>query len=125
MTPSILFHSSTYNTDYILSDRYKSAEEYPQAVQELLKSVSSNGTILNSTPEKERVRLSFIPQEHSVVKARSDRSIYLISNSQRREIPNMRTFVALGFDLDNVTVLPDHELRLIPLGLPYPEALAR
>lgn len=60
-----------------------------------------------------------------MVKARSDRSIYYISNSKRREIPNMHTFVSLGFDLDNVTVLPDHQLKLIPLGDPYPEALQR
>jgi hypothetical protein len=82
-----------------------------------------NGTVRNSTPEKEKTRLMFVPKEHSVVKARSERSIYIINNSQRREIPNMRTFIALGFDLDNVTILPDHQLRLIPIGPPYPEAL--
>ena len=57
-------------------------------------------------------------KENSVIKARSDRSIYLIQNFRRRAIPNMKTFVSMGFDLDNVSIVTNSQLSLIPLGMP-------
>ena len=95
--------------------------EYPQAIQAFLKDVLENGTILNSTPDKEHARELLIPKERSVVKSPFGRSIWLIQNMHRREIPNMDTFVSLGYDLDNVTVVTEDQLRIIPLGEPYPK----
>ena len=104
---------------FLLSDQYKPPDEYPNTIQSVLKDIYENGTSQNWTPRKVKILEKIIPvKENSVIKARSDRVIYLIQNFRRRAIPNMRTFMSMGFDLDNVTIVTDSQLSLIPLGLP-------
>ncbi len=103
----------------MLSDQYKPSDEYPNSIQSILRDIYENGTFQNCTPCREKILGKILAvKENSVVKARSDRIIYLIQNFRRRAIPNMKTFVSMGFDLDNVTILPNSQLNLIPLGRP-------
>lgn len=46
--------------------------------------------------------------------------VYWMDNGQRRHIPNMDTFTALGFQIGAITVLPDDALAWWPLGAPLP-----
>ena len=106
-----------------MTDTYIAQPEYPAHLHSLLQRVIQNATSANLTLKELQLISRFIPaKDHTVVKTRSQRSVFLIENSLRREIPNMNTFVSLGFDLDNITVISDHQLQLIPLGAPYPDA---
>jgi len=107
------------NIGFLLSDQYKPFDEYPNSIQSSLKDISENGTFRNWSTQKEKIIKKLISvKENSVIKARSDRSIYLIQNFRRRAIPNMKTFVSMGFDLDNVSIVTNSQLSLIPLGMP-------
>jgi hypothetical protein len=50
----------------------------------------------------------------------SDDPVYLMEYGQRRHIPDMDTFMALGYHLADVTTLPDSMLVLWPMGAPVP-----
>ena len=41
---------------FLLTDTYRPANEYPAVIQSILRDVLDNGTILNSSPEKEKAR---------------------------------------------------------------------
>jgi hypothetical protein len=53
----------------------------------------------------------------------SDAPVYWMENGVRRHIPDMDTFVALGFQVKNITILPDSVLSLWPLGGPLDSVL--
>ena len=107
--------------EYILTDKYTPSSESPVVIHNLLQRVILNSSAENFNSNELKILARFIPKDNSVVKTRGQRSIYIIRNSLRREIPNMDTFVSLGFDLDNVTVLSDSDMLMIPLGVPFPD----
>ena len=107
------------NIGVLLSDEYKPPDEYPSSVQSIFRDISNNGTHRSWTPRELQILEKIVPmKENTVIKARSDRVIYLIQNFRRRAIPSMKTFVSMGFDLDNVTIVTNDQLNLIPLGSP-------
>ncbi len=54
-----------------------------------------------------------------LLKGSSD-EVYWMDNGQRRHIPDMGTFTAMGFQVSEITVLPDAFIALWPLGTPLP-----
>ncbi|WP_218079476.1 S-layer homology domain-containing protein [Anthocerotibacter panamensis] len=59
--------------------------------------------------------------EGSLVRG-STPTIYVIQDGRRRGIPNIETFQAQGYRLDQVLVLPDDQLNDLPLGAPLADA---
>jgi hypothetical protein len=49
--------------------------------------------------------------------------VYWMENGVRRHIPDMDTFIALGFQVKSITILPDSRLSLWPLGVPLDSVL--
>ncbi len=52
----------------------------------------------------------------------SDASVYWMEAGQRRHIPDMQTFSAMGYTISDITVLPDSILTLWPEGAPLPSS---
>ncbi len=50
----------------------------------------------------------------------SDAPVYWMENGVRRHIPDMATFSAMGFQISEITLLPDNILSRWPLGDPMP-----
>lgn len=51
----------------------------------------------------------------------TDAPVYWMENGVRRHIPDMATFSAMGFQISEITLLPDNILSLWPLGDPMPK----
>jgi hypothetical protein len=64
------------------------------------------------------------PQEGSLIKSQTDPAVFLIEGGHRRWIPDAPTLLS-QWTWDQVQVLPDVVVSLIPLGEPYPSILAR
>eukprot|EP00428_Durinskia_dybowskii_P062988 CAMPEP_0170381380 /NCGR_PEP_ID=MMETSP0117_2-20130122/14379_1 /TAXON_ID=400756 /ORGANISM="Durinskia baltica, Strain CSIRO CS-38" /LENGTH=392 /DNA_ID=CAMNT_0010636949 /DNA_START=212 /DNA_END=1390 /DNA_ORIENTATION=- len=59
--------------------------------------------------------------ENSAIRAEHSRQIYLFRNNELFAIPSPQIFIKLGFDFDNVMVVPDFVIQVIPHG---PDAYA-
>jgi hypothetical protein len=61
--------------------------------------------------------------EGLVVRGRSSKQIYLVREGVLRGVPDLDTFVSLGFDLEkDVTVVSDKEVLLLRVGSLLPKA---
>ena len=56
------------------------------------------------------------PPEGSLIKTEDHPHIYLVENGARRWIPDPETFEKKGYNWHAVHVLPDDELKTIPLA---------
>ena len=58
--------------------------------------------------------------EGKVVRGNS-RTVYLVKHGHLHMIPDIATFTALKFDFQDVVVLNENDLNLIPIGIPLPK----
>lgn len=58
--------------------------------------------------------------EMKLIQTRGDRTVYVIMNSTKRAFQDLPSFVAMGFDFDQVSIITTDVFEQIPLGVPIP-----
>jgi hypothetical protein len=58
--------------------------------------------------------------EGKVIQGKGQREIFLVQGKQRRVFPDFGTFTAMGFSLDDVHMVNNDVMDVVPLGLPLP-----
>jgi hypothetical protein len=58
--------------------------------------------------------------EMKLIQIRGDRTVYVIMNSTKRAFQDLQSFIAMGFDFDQVSIITNDVFEQIPLGPPIP-----
>ena len=48
--------------------------------------------------------------------------VFIMKKGVKRSIPDLATFIAMGFDFDNVKTISKEEFLVIPTGAPCPKS---
>jgi len=86
------------------NDEFCLRVEKAQAICKAHKLAASSSSSLNRTSDAKLVRCN--------------KEIFMVTEGQRRSVPNMQVFSSLKMDLANVIIVPCDALEKIPLGLP-------
>ncbi len=103
------------------------AKEYWLAQQDNLSSRSGNTTskISNKACDSNPAVAAKLPKEKEgrLYRHRSQKNVYLVKDSLLRLIPDFTTFLSLGFDISNITVVDSQEFDRMMIGEPLPRII--